>query len=171
MEKKYCIGDSIYVQKPIVLGQLKRLLSVLDGISLSGVTPLATLQSVGEKLPSALAILLMADGVGVREAMEGVEERADRIEWHASPEVCLEVVEDFFAFNPVSSVSERLGAMLEKFAAQAVMNTETSKPSCSSSAGATCPKETGSSGESRHGSPSSGSGFTIEKGETESNRT
>lgn len=164
MEKRYCIGGRAFVQRPIVLGQLRLLLAALDGMTFDGASPLGALRSLGEKLPAVLSILLVEEDLGVREAMERLQERAERIGWEASPEVCLEAVEDFFACNPVSSVSERLGEIMERAAGQ---TTKALKPPFSSSAEETSAGETGSSGERKPGSPSPGSGCTNAKEETQ----
>ncbi|MCE5243398.1 MAG: hypothetical protein ABFD98_11715 [Syntrophobacteraceae bacterium] len=164
MEKRYCIGGRAFVQRPIVLGQLRLLLAALDGMTFDSASPLGVLRSLGEKLPAVLSILLVEEDLGVREAMERQEERAERIGWEASPEVCLEAVEDFFACNPVSSVSERLGKILEQVAGE---TPEASKPPFSSSAEETSARETGFSGERKPGWPSSGSGCTSAKEETQ----
>ena len=156
MDKKYLIGETTFIQRPIVLGQLKLLLAALEGVSLHGSTALEVLQSLGGKLPAVLSTILVEEGSGVREAMDRLEERAERIEWHATPEICLEVVEDFFACNPVSSVSEKLGSMLDRMA-----DPSTSNPPFSSSAEATSPNGTVSYGAPKQRLPSDGSNSTF----------
>ncbi len=113
MEKNYRIGDRTYVQRPIVLGQLRMLLPLLEGVRITGGTPLELAGMLGsEKLGTALAVVLVEEGLSVVDAMKSIEARAEEIGYAVTPEQALEAVEDFFACNRVSSLLERLLTML-----------------------------------------------------------
>lgn len=113
MEKTYVIGDKEYIQKPLVLGQIKQLLDLLAGVSIpADATALGMVSAIGDKLPLALAIVLSEKGKSLRG--KDIPALADEIEFAISPEQTLEVTDDFFLINPISSVLEKAAAMMEK---------------------------------------------------------
>jgi hypothetical protein len=110
-QKKYEIGGTVYVQRPLVLGQIRQLSDVLGGVTLPGdATPAGVLLAVSERLPMALAVVLTPEGVSLRS--KELKALAEEIEFSISSEQIVEVVEDFFDCNPVASVLQKLaGAM------------------------------------------------------------
>lgn len=161
MEKQYQIGGKTFVQKPVVLGQFRLLTPIVSGIAIGADATAAGLVAVlGERLPEALAIVLVEDGANVREAMKDASraERSAEIEWTIDPETAVEVISDFFECNPISSLSEKITGMAGKLTDQlkpkkTVMELN---PSSSLSPEATSPEETGSSGEQKSESQSGG---------------
>lgn len=159
MEKRYEIGGQRYVQRPLVLGQLRALLAVLEGLELKGgMGALELIETIGDRLPRALAVVLVPEEMSVREAIveeEAVRERELELDCAITTGQCLEVIEDFFGCNPVSSLLERLGGMLGRVhesmentgaGARAVQQMLSSGFSSGSPA-VTSEKESGSSGK------------------------
>jgi hypothetical protein len=156
--KTYTIGGTRYVQRSIVLGQLRLLMPVLAGIEIQTGSSAELISVIGGRLPEALAVVLAEEGEALREAMhpERLEERAGALAWSMTPDAALEVAEDFFVFNRVSSVGERIAAAVE--ALRRNMREETGSSTRSSSfPEATSPEETGSCGPRPPEPPSSGS--------------
>jgi hypothetical protein len=117
MEKEYRIGGKTYVQKPVVLGQVRLLAPIVSGMTIaSDATAAGLATALGERLPEALAIVLVEDGANVREAMKDSNrvERASEIEWAIDPETVMEVASDFFECNPASSLSGKITGMSSK---------------------------------------------------------
>jgi hypothetical protein len=113
--KTYEIGEARYVQRPIVLGQLRLLMPVLTGIEIKTGFAVELISVIGGRLSEALAVVLAEEGEVLREAMrpEKLEKRSEELAWALTPEAALEVAEDFFVFNRVSSVGERIATAME----------------------------------------------------------
>ncbi len=141
--RQYKIGDKIYIQRPLVIGQVKQLLSVLEGLNIpSDVDVLKLIAILGDRLPDALAVILTPVGTHPKE--KDLKAISDEIAFSLELETAMKVIEDFFVLNPISSLFERLGKMVE--AIQAQFQT----PSTSSSASSqveTSQKETQSNGD------------------------
>lgn len=148
---KYEIGGKTYIQRPLVLGQIRQLIGQLGGLKIyPGSGGVGIIFGLGEKLPSLLAVALTEEGKSPKE--KNVEEMAKEIEFEIDPETAIKVVEDFFVCNPTSSILERIGKLRK------LIKTKTgSKSSSSSSPEETSSKETPSSGDilPENASPSS----------------
>lgn len=143
--KEYDINGRTFVQRPLVLGQDKQLLRVLDGIVLPEQLTLSSLlDALGERLCQAIAVVITEKGCSPRD--KDVGKLADELEWSLDPLLALEIADDFFVLNPVSSLLERAGRMIARLnGALAGLGTGSTRSS-SSSPGATSPGATGSSG-------------------------
>lgn len=140
---KYEIGGKAYIQKPIVLGQIRQLTNLLKGVVMTGDINAAGLISVlGDKLPQAIAIVLNPAGEHLKD--KDVNALAKEIEFEISPEQAIEVVNDFFTCNPIPSLLQKVSGMAEKITAK-MKETGLSK-SASSSQAETSPSEMLSSG-------------------------
>ena len=108
--KKYTINGKTYIQKPLVLGQLMPLIKLLEGKVINDVSPLALVTVLGESLPRCMAIILIPEGVSVRERdLDALEsEFADNMDL----ETAMQVASDFFICNPLSSLSSKFRAMV-----------------------------------------------------------
>ena len=164
--KEYTIGDRKYVQRPLVVGQFNRLVPLIEGIRVSQEsTPADLIKAFGGVLPDALAVVLLPEGEEVAASFEpnALTARRSHLEWNTGPEAALEVIEDFFDCNPVSSIFERLTGMMTTVREKApkipagVMTPTQANGSSSNSAEATSPGAITSNGESRPASPSDGS--------------
>ena len=104
--KKYKIGDKVYIQKPLVLGQLQQLLTLLSDIKIDTPTPMGIVASLGEKLHTALAIVLCEEGQSLKD--KDVEKLAEELKDAVDIETVLEIIEDFFAFNKLNLISQKI---------------------------------------------------------------
>lgn len=145
-EFRYEIAGKVYVQRPIVLGQLKQLMGIMRGTILpKELNATGVIAVLGEKLSEAVAVVVCEEGTSLKD--KDVLRLAGELEFNIEPELALKVIEDFFICNPVSSLLERLTGVMEK------VNLSMAKtPSTGSSA--SLPKETSqsktpSSGDSR----------------------
>jgi hypothetical protein len=156
-EKTYEIAGRKYVQRPIVLGQLRLLAPVLAGIEVKSRSAAELISVIGAKLADALAVVLVEEGARIEEAMEpeNLEKRSGVLEWSLTPETAIEVAEDFFGMNRVSSTGERIAAALETLMPERTQTTG-SNPSSSGCARETSPSASESSGACLPESPSIG---------------
>jgi hypothetical protein len=150
MEKRYEICGKTYVQRPVVLGQFNLLLPVLKGLEISGGSAVEVAFSLGEGLHKALAVVLIEEGQTVRDACrpECLLEREADIQWAIDPEVVVEVIEDFFECNPISSISEKIGNAMSKLNSRLSVIPGTLNPLSTDS-----PKEMSASGMELSGGP------------------
>lgn len=113
---RYTIGGKIYTQKALVLGQLMQLSRLLSGVAFTASPNVNDIIiSLGNRLPLALAIVLIPDGVQVKD--KDISAIAESIEYVIDPETALKVVNDFFDCNPVNSLLEQLIGMSERIQA------------------------------------------------------
>lgn len=111
----YGINGKRYVQKPLVLGQLRQLTEVLKGIAWTPETAFTDIIAlVGDRLPSALAVVLVEEGTS--PGKKDVEALAKELEDALDVDTAVKVVEDFFTLNPVVSLLERLRGLAGKMA-------------------------------------------------------
>ena len=109
---EYFIGGKKYIQKPLVIGQLKQLSRLLKDVVITpeaGATSLV--EAIGDKLPEAMAIVLIPEGVEVKD--KNIEEIAKELEFQVDIDIAVKVIEDFFVCNQVSSLWKRLQEALK----------------------------------------------------------
>jgi hypothetical protein len=135
MKKRYQIGERSYVQRPLVLGQLQQLLPFLGSVKVKRgeISDLMGMFSNGNRISAALAVVLIDEGITVREALDRVEERAVEIHYSITADQILEVLEDFFVCNRSSSVLERLLTLVVNLKAEIERANGTSKAFCTKS--------------------------------------
>lgn len=143
-EFTYEIGGKKYTQKKLVLGQLQQLLGLLPGLRFGSTEPLAVMAALGDKLPQALAVVLIPEGVALKD--KDLPALAGEIAFAVEPETAMQVVEDFFTCTPVPSLLERLTAMADTIRA-ALNRANGSGSSSSSSPEGTSSNATPSSGD------------------------
>ncbi|OGP65792.1 MAG: hypothetical protein A3K22_00970 [Deltaproteobacteria bacterium RBG_16_42_7] len=141
---EYKIGGKTYTQKPLVLGQMRQLMSLLQGIVLppDKINTFGVIFLLGNKLPAAIAIVLIPEGTNLKD--KDVNVLAKEIEFEISPEQTIEVINDFFTCNPLASLFKNISEMAEKITAQ--MQETLLNKSASSSPAEMSPNETASSG-------------------------
>ena len=137
-EKKYDIGGKVYVQRPLVLGQTRQLLRVLDGLALPGNLEVRSLiETLGESLPAALAVVLTEEGKSPKD--KDIEALAAELEFSITLEQTAQVIEDFFDCNPLPSLLDKLtkaaGNIGAGMKATALKNSASSSPAETSAAG------------------------------------
>ncbi|MEK6531258.1 MAG: hypothetical protein AABZ23_02050 [Deltaproteobacteria bacterium] len=105
-EFKYEIAGKVYVQKPLVLGQIKQMLNLLKGVALpADPDALNIAAALGDRLSNALAVILVEEGTRLRDKnMDKVSEELDE---SMSLELAAKVIEDFFLINPILSLLKK----------------------------------------------------------------
>ncbi|MFH0810987.1 MAG: hypothetical protein V2A77_11065 [Pseudomonadota bacterium] len=105
---RYEIAGNIYEQRPLVFGQVRQLATVLSGIKLPNSHDAAAwFAALGSRLLEALAVVLIPDGADQRSKDNSVI--TTRLEWDLKPDQALQIIEDFFNCNPISSIAGQLG--------------------------------------------------------------
>ena len=164
-EMKYEIGDKILIQRPLVLGQLRQLLAVLDGITLpADLNTRSLVEALGDQLPRALAVVLTEQGKSPKD--KDIDTLAEEIDYGMSLEQIVQAVEDFFVCNPLSSLLDKLTGAAGKIGA--TMQQTQSRISASSSPAAPSIDGTESSGDSP--SKSAGPGSDTASGTSSSGK-
>jgi len=144
-EKSYEIGGKTYIQRALVLGQIKQLKGVLAGVEISeDFTVQEIIETLEDRLYQALAIVLTEAGTALKG--KDLPTLAEELEWSIPPETAFEVIEDFFICNPTASLLNKLAGVIGKI--RGLMGKGTgSTNSASSSAEETLSNETTSSGD------------------------
>lgn len=110
--REYVFNGTTYIQRPLVLGQVRQLVNLLEGTSFrrdGGVQ--AIIDALGDKIGHALAIVLTEKGKSPRD--KDLDNLAGELEYDMTPEDLLQVIDDFFCLNPVSSLFERMTATMQ----------------------------------------------------------
>lgn len=119
---KYEIGGVVFWQEKLRLGQINQLISLLKEVNIPAeATAMNLITALGDKLSLAIAIVLHKPEVKLKD--KDIKEVADEIEFEMSPELALEVIEDFFDLTPISSLLEKVGKTVEKIAEKMKMET------------------------------------------------
>ena len=110
---EYQIGERVYIQKPLVLGQIKLITSLLKNVDLpKTVDVVEIVGAVQGVINEALSIVLIEESM-VKAKPEELSEyfsanqlidRGKYFEWYAGSDVLVKVVNDFLSCNPVASV-------------------------------------------------------------------
>jgi hypothetical protein len=143
----YEIGGRTYTQRPLVLGQVRQLVEHLGQIDFSPAMAfdfVGLLDTLGDLLPVALAIVLTEDGAHPRD--KDIAAVAREFEFTVEAGTALRAVEDFFALNPISSILTSIGQLVDQLKAMASGTRDGSTTSSASSPAETSPSGTPSSG-------------------------
>lgn len=128
---EYEIGGRKFVQKALVLGQVKLLITTIKGVTLPrDATPASLVIALGDKVSDVLAIVLSEEGVLLKN--KKLKDVQDLIEQHLSIEQSIRMVEDFFDCNPIASISEAMIGLAKKV--EQVMTAKVSKEPSTESA-------------------------------------
>ncbi|GMU26377.1 MAG: hypothetical protein AMXMBFR16_12820 [Candidatus Uhrbacteria bacterium] len=104
--KTYTIGNKTYVQKPLVLGQVKQLMDIIRGVVIpEAVTIPALMDLFGDRLSLALAVVITEEGNPAKD--KDIEAVAMEIEYEIMPEQILEIIEDFFFINRIALLFQK----------------------------------------------------------------
>src|SRR4030042_716835 len=141
-EFKYEIGGKTYIQRPLVLGQVRQICDLLQDVTIPG--------------NADMAVIIGILGDGMPEALGMVPALAEEIEFEITGEQIMQVIDDFFSCNPIASYLERLTGMLNAARKKVIKRTGLKK-SASSSPEETSPKGMPSSGDTPPESASPGS--------------
>lgn len=144
-EMEYDLNGTVYVQRPLVIGQVRQLVVLLDGLSIPrGASIPELIDALGGKLMPAVAVALTEKGKSPRD--KDIDSLAGELEFTMTPEQLLQVVDDFFGLNPISSIMERIGHLMQNGAGTIGAMENSLKNSSSSS-----PEETSAGGTSLSG--------------------
>lgn len=111
----YTIDGESFVLKPLVMGQLNQLINLIKDVEFKeDVTIPTIITTLGDKLPEAIAIILHEPEVELQK--KNIKELAERLAFapEMTPELCLQIVEDFFVCTPVSSLLKKVNETVEK---------------------------------------------------------
>ncbi|HNU76589.1 MAG TPA: hypothetical protein PKL88_02650 [bacterium] len=112
-EYLYKIGEKEYRMKPLVMGQVRQLLSLLKGVEMpESVTVVSLITTLGDKLPEAVAILLIEPDKTLKN--KNLKSLTEEIEFELTPTLTMEIIEDFFDCTPIFSILEEMGTRVEK---------------------------------------------------------
>lgn len=153
MEYEYKIGGRTYIQRPLVLAQYHQLLEMLREVQIPAALDVRALVAALDADVSHLVAVVLTPaplwrrltGLYPSPKRKNIEALAARIEFAATPEQIIEVVEDFFVCNPLHWILDRLILAAGTFKKQ-ILETA-SKSSASSSPAETSPAATRSSGD------------------------
>ncbi len=140
---KYEIDGKTYIQRPMVLGQIKQLTTILKEVPVSiFLDEMEMAKLLINNVGLAIAVVITEEGTKPRE--KDIEQLARDIEFTMDAETLVQVVQDFFVCNPVASIYGKLSEMVK-----AIQKTPTtgSTESASSSPEGTLQSGTGSSGD------------------------
>lgn len=141
--KKYEIGDKIFIQKPLVLGQWREIGDILKEIAIPrDINPISLITSLGNKLFAVLAVILTEEGRSPRG--KDIPQLAEEMEYGITPKTAIEALADFFECNPIPSLLSNLWSLAETVHEKTKEIGLTN--SASSSVAQTSPGETGFSG-------------------------
>lgn len=88
-----------------------QLLDLLKGVSIpKGASILTIINSLGDRLPNALAIVLIPEEISLKD--KDIDKLAKEIKFNISPEITMTVIEDFFDCNPIASLLERFSGLI-----------------------------------------------------------
>jgi len=157
LEKKYTIGGKTFIQRKLVLGQWRQLLTVLPLVRIpEELTPRALVEALQNDLFVALAVVLTEEGTSL--AGKDLPALASEIEWGIDPLDALEALADFFLLNPIPSLVNEGAAGMSRLIGviKASVKEIGSKSSAISSPGGTSPSGNGSSGTLAPETPADG---------------
>lgn len=100
----YTFEGRAYYQRKLLIGQVRQLVEILQGVRLDFSNPAALVASLGDRLPRALAVVLTPDGAHPKD--KDIEALAAELAYMLTPEDVMRVVDDFFSLNdPYSFLS------------------------------------------------------------------
>ncbi len=127
----YEVDGRKFVQKMLVWGQVKQLLSVIKGIEFpQGATTANIIEILGDKIPLALAVVLTEEGQSLKD--KDLTALASEFEFLFPIEMIVKVVEDFFVCNPMVSLLEKVQMLVGGLNEKVVKTTESTESSSSS---------------------------------------
>lgn len=145
-EMEYDLNGTVYVQRPLVIGQVRQLVALLDGLVIPrGASIPELIDALGGKLMPAVAVALTEKGKSPRD--KDIDSLSGELEFTMTPEQLLQVVDDFFGLNPISSIMERIGNLMQNGAGTIGAMENSLKNSSSSSPEETSPVGTSLSGD------------------------
>lgn len=109
----YDIGGQKYRQEELVWGQVEQLLDIIKDLRLSAFTTPAIVAALGEKISEAVAVVLIPADTTITAKTRDIKGLANELRFVLKPDQIIQVVEDFFACNPIPSLLERVSGAVE----------------------------------------------------------
>ena len=109
-KKIYEIGGRKYVQKPLVLGQWKQLLTTIKFPEGGAMTVQTITGMIGESMDTAIAIMICEEGKSLKE--KNIDELAEAIRYELDMDTSMQIVEDFFLLNDLTSLVTRVAGIM-----------------------------------------------------------
>ena len=109
---KYEINGKTYTQRPLVLGQIRQMVEALRDFTMpANATAVDLAMMLDDKLPGILAIVLGVEGVSLRD--KDVTALAEELRESVPVETAIQMIDDFFACNPIASLAEKMSGWME----------------------------------------------------------
>jgi hypothetical protein len=103
MDYTYDIAGVTYVQRPLVLGQVRQMIAALGEFVIPrGAGVIGVIDALGDRLPHCLAVILTPQGQSPRD--KDLERMAAELEFAITIEQTMQAVTDFFTCNPIASL-------------------------------------------------------------------
>ena len=115
-KKVYIVGGRNYVQEPLVLGQWKQLLTTIKLPEGGAMTVQTITGMIGESIDSAIAIMVCEEGKSLKE--KNIDELAEAIRYELDMDTSMQIVEDFFLLNDITSVMVKVGRIMDTISGQ-----------------------------------------------------
>ncbi len=115
-KKVYIVGGRNYVQEPLVLGQWKQLLTTIKLPEGGAMTVQTITGMIGESIDSAIAIMVCEEGKSLKE--KNIDELAEAIMYELDIDTSMQIVEDFFLLNDITSVMVKVGRIMDTISGQ-----------------------------------------------------
>lgn len=131
-EYKYTIGNKVYSQRELVWLQIKQLLAIIKDLRFESMEVAGIVATLGEKIDQALAVVLIPAGTAIKDKTRDLDAFADELSSDLTPSTILQVVADFFACNPIASLSEQLAGTIDQVRGNVEKITASIKSSVSS---------------------------------------
>jgi hypothetical protein len=113
-EKKYEIGGKIFIQRPLLVGQLVPLVTRTDGVIINSLDAKSVVSTLGDKLNSVLAVIMIPEGVDVKSRdLDEIERHLDN---YLEVSTATEIVGFFFDSTPPSLLLSLIKIMMGKMA-------------------------------------------------------
>jgi hypothetical protein len=112
---EYVIGEKTYIQKPLYLGQIKMLTKTLKGIEWPKTLDVPVIIDViMDVIPEAFAVVLIEKGKDSVEELKRRDIESIRTDFEnvLDSVTIMKVINDFLAFNPVTSMMGMLNNLI-----------------------------------------------------------
>ena len=112
-EFKYTIGEKVYYQRKLVLGQVNQLIDLTKGLEFpEEINILDIMRILGDKLVKAIGIVLIPAEIPLKNKV--LDNVISDISFELSTEQAMVIIEDFFDCNQISLLLKRIEEMIGK---------------------------------------------------------
>ena len=113
--ERYEINGKTYIQRPMVLGQVKQLVDAMQGVVIppgAGVADIAGI--LGDRLANCAAAVLQPEGVQHKD--KDIKAMSAEFSEHLDLEQADKIIDDFFALTPARAFTRLMAKMQIGFA-------------------------------------------------------